>query len=208
MNPFFPTTIFAWTFTSVLVSLLVPAVHIDSRRLVIPKWISLTILGVGLAFNLARGAWLGALGLPVWCFGPNGTVVGAVDGLLFSLAGFFAGFGIFFVLWGLGTCGGGDVKLFAALSAWVGPGLALWVLAASAVMVAAIVSIRLVERLIAGPKVVAEGPSKAKSRVVTYALPITIATAVVLVWTFWGELGLGSIDATSGPAVSTSASPD
>lgn len=67
-----------------------------------------------------------------WCYqlGFHGT-----DGLLSGLYGFGIGFGIFFVLWMIGTAGGGDVKLLGALSVWLGPGLTLKVMLCSLLFV-------------------------------------------------------------------------
>ncbi len=137
MPRFFPNLSFGWTFYGVLIAFLVIAAYIDARRMIIPKWVSLSILTLGVIFNLARGAWLGDQGIKVWLFEPNGLWLGAVDGFLFALVGFLAGFAIFFVMWILGVCGGGDLKLFAALSAWVGVGpqyLLFWILALSTVI--------------------------------------------------------------------------
>ena len=47
-------------------------------------------------------------------------------GLLSALAGWAVGLLIFLPLFALRGMGGGDVKLVAALGAWLGPGLALW----------------------------------------------------------------------------------
>ncbi len=58
-------------------------------------------------------------------------------GLLSGLYGFAIGFGILFVLWMIGSAGGGDVKLLGALSVWLGPALTLKVLLASLVFVIA-----------------------------------------------------------------------
>src|SRR5262249_137668 len=128
-HPFFPPEpVFAWAFCAVLVLLTGLACYTDLRRLTIPKSLTLTALALGLLMNLVRGAWLGATAEAVWTLGAHGGLVGALDALLFSLAGFAVGFGLFFLMWVLGTCGGGDVKLFAALGAWVGPYLALFVL--------------------------------------------------------------------------------
>lgn len=57
------------------------------------------------------------------------------DGLLHGLYGFLVGFGIFFVLWMIGSAGGGDVKLMGALSVWLGAGLTLKVILASLIFV-------------------------------------------------------------------------
>src|SRR5262249_7335540 len=128
-KPFFPDPAFGWTFIALLMALLSVAVYTDWRTMIVPKKLTLTMLPLGLAFNTLRGAWLGASGLDVWQLGVRGGLVGGLDGLLFALPGFAVGFGLFFLLWVLGTCGGGDVKLFAALGAWVGPYLCVWVLA-------------------------------------------------------------------------------
>ncbi len=51
-----------------------------------------------------------------------------LDGLWTALSGFATGFGILFVLWMIGTAGGGDVKLMGALGPWMGAMLTLKVL--------------------------------------------------------------------------------
>lgn len=52
---------------------------------------------------------------------------GGLTGLGFSLAGWVVGCLLFLPWFLLRGMGGGDVKLLAALGAWVGPGLAVWV---------------------------------------------------------------------------------
>jgi prepilin peptidase CpaA len=51
-----------------------------------------------------------------------------LNGLWTALIGFAAGFGILFILWMVGTAGGGDVKLMGALGPWMGGMLTLKVL--------------------------------------------------------------------------------
>lgn len=58
-----------------------------------------------------------------------------LDGLWTALAGFATGFGILFVLWMIGTAGGGDVKLMGALGPWMGATLTLKVLFCALVFV-------------------------------------------------------------------------
>jgi Flp pilus assembly protein protease CpaA len=120
---FFPDVVFAWTFYLTLAAVTLIAAYIDWRKLIVPKPLVLVTLVSGLAANAWRGALLAQQGKAVAYLDPGGVAWGAIDGVLFSLAGFAVGFSLFFILWLLGTCGGGDVKWFAALGAWLGP---LW----------------------------------------------------------------------------------
>ncbi len=74
--------------------------------------------------------------LPMWI---GGWIYQGVffqwSGLLDGMYGFGIGFGLFFVLWMVGSAGGGDVKLMGALSVWLGPGLTLKVLLCSLIFV-------------------------------------------------------------------------
>ena len=54
-------------------------------------------------------------------------VDGWPEGAMTSSAGWIAGLAIFFVPFALRGLGGGDVKLLAALGAWVGPTDVIWV---------------------------------------------------------------------------------
>src|SRR6187200_1184713 len=96
---FFPDLAFGWVFYSVLVSLLVAATVLDFRRFAIPKKLTVSCLALGVLFNLSRGLWLGLQDKEVWklssAFG-SGPVLGTLDGVLFSLAGFAVAFGLFF----------------------------------------------------------------------------------------------------------------
>src|SRR5258708_7099731 len=128
---YFPDPVSGWVFMTFLFAVLAIATWTDQRWMKVPKWLTLTALALGLLASLLRGAWLSAHGSPVWIMGSGSVLAGAFDGLLFSLAGFAVGFLLFFGMWLLGVCGGGDVKLFAALGAWIGPGLVFWVMALS-----------------------------------------------------------------------------
>jgi Flp pilus assembly protein protease CpaA len=203
--PFFPNQAFAWTFCGVLLLLLVIAALIDLRRLVVPKWLSLTTLTLGVTWNLVRGAWLGSQDLQTWWLGANGAWIGAADGFLFTLAGFLTGFGIFFFMWIMGACGGGDVKIFAALSAWVGPYISLWIMVLSTVILILLLGLKLgAAFLIQSPKAptprAADKNGKAPrardprlARGVTYALPLALATALALFWFFRVDLDLAHL---------------
>jgi prepilin peptidase CpaA len=56
-----------------------------------------------------------------------GLASGGFAGLGWAIAGWTVGAGLFFPLFALGGLGAGDVKLLAALGAWLGPGLTVWV---------------------------------------------------------------------------------
>jgi Flp pilus assembly protein protease CpaA len=207
VKPFFPNPAFAWTFYGILVALLAMAAAIDLRRVLVPKWLSLTTLALGVACNVVRGSWMGGLDLADWCLGPHwdgwrGAWLGGADGLLFALAGFLTGFGIFFLMWTVGACGGGDVKLFAAVGAWVGPYISLWILALSTIILIMLLGLKLgVLFLIQSPKAPsppqadkkgkATGPHEPRiARGLTYSLPLALATALALLWFFRLDLKL------------------
>lgn len=61
------------------------------------------------------------------------SVTRGLPGLGFSAAGFAVGLAIFLPLFAVRGLGGGDVKLMAALGAWIGPGSVLWLAALAAI---------------------------------------------------------------------------
>src|SRR5215471_13102965 len=123
MPSFFPNPVFGWIFYGLLIGFLVVSAYSDLRRFTIPKQVTLAMLGVGLLFNIVRGAWLGAVLADAgaesgaWDL-PAGGGYGALYGFLFALSGFALCFVLFYLLWLFGVAGGGDVKMFAALGAW------------------------------------------------------------------------------------------
>ena len=203
-HPFFPDPVFAWTFCIVLLAITGIAAYIDFRFWKVPKWVTLPMLGLGLLFNLVRGIWLGANGKQVWILGEHGWLAGMLDGILFALAGFAAAFGIFLFMWILKTCGGGDVKLFAAVGAWVGPLLAFEVLIATLAIVCVMVFGRVIKRFLVTGKMSAASLQKRsngatdkeaaelrrRERWLSYSLPVALSTAMVLLWVFRVELQL------------------
>lgn len=122
-------------------------------------------------------------------------------GLWAGLCGFAIGFGILFVLWMIGSAGGGDVKLLGALSVWLGPGLTLKVILGSLMFVilgtAAVVFGSMLTRGWRGTKrrfgrnQEASGSQqrrkagetiadRQKRRVMAFAMPVALATWTVL----------------------------
>jgi prepilin peptidase CpaA len=96
-----------------MLALLAWAALIDLRDRRIPNWltVSLALAGLAQSFTWAHTVTPGAAAL-----------------------GFATGFGITFILFGLGALGGGDVKLLAGLGAWLGPKPTLLVFGAAAVI--------------------------------------------------------------------------
>lgn len=199
---FFPDPAFAWVYCLGLCLLTGVAAWTDTRTAKIPNRLNLVILATGVLINVIRAAWLAGQDRPLWAFDTGAAWLGAIDGLLFALAGFLVAFAVMFACWIFGLCGGGDVKLLAAVGAWAGLDLNLlriW-LASFVVLVfwfaARVVgqafSPRQLKKTMAALKD-AEKARGAKTSAggklrVTYSLPIAVATAVVLLWVFRFEL--------------------
>ncbi|HEY7090799.1 MAG TPA: A24 family peptidase [Tepidisphaeraceae bacterium] len=95
-----------------MLALLVWAAIQDFRARRIPNWLTLSLAAGGLLASLLS---------------PHALATPAS-----SMGGLLAGFGIALVLFHLGALGGGDVKLLAAIGAWVGAWnvLLIWVIQA------------------------------------------------------------------------------
>ncbi len=124
------------------------------------------------------------------------------DGLADAGLGFLLGFGILFVLWVIGGGGGGDVKLMGALSVWLGFHMTLLVVIASTVIVLLSTFGFIVVSVFSGSfrktaqKHLATGKDRTKRdgkkretseekqgrRVMAYAVPVALATWMVLIW--------------------------
>ena len=196
--PFFPDPYFAWTFYAFLVAFCLQGAYLDLRRAILPKKLTLSLLAVGVVFNIVRGARLGLMDKQLsWL--PTGNVwLGAADGFLFSLVGFVLTMVLFIIFWIMKLCGGGDVKLFAALGAWIGFPYSVFVMLGSVVVMVLL----LIGRLLAGglspiavrkrlmqSQVIQGGPGKGKWKM-TYALPVAVSVAVVLLWVYRFDLNL------------------
>jgi prepilin peptidase CpaA len=125
-----------------------------------------------------------------------------------ALLGCLTGFGLFLVMFVLGTCRGGDVKLFAAVGAWVGPSLSVLLLAGTIVAVVLIAMARLAWNLVThgfrstykdytlrgapvrrGGKR-AEEPKTTRRRLTAFSPAVALSAALVLLWSFGPDLHL------------------
>ena len=157
--------------------LLTLACFTDLRTRRIPNVLTFSAAAGALLFHLATGGW------------------SAADS---SLAGLFLGALLFFPMFALRGMGAGDVKLLAAIGAWLGPGQVATVALATSIVggvVAVVVAVAhgylrkaltniyvvLVQWRIAGvrplPAVTLEKTSGPK---LAYAVPIAIGTVVTL----------------------------
>lgn len=109
-------------FLAAVVAYTAVAAFTDWRTRRLPN--ALTVAGcvAGLLFHLIAGF-------------VDGGWSGALSGLGFSAGGFGTGFGILLVLWLIGGGGGGDVKFFGSLGAWLGAWVTIKVLIASTVLI-------------------------------------------------------------------------
>jgi prepilin peptidase CpaA len=92
------------TFCALAIACAACVTDIQSRR--IPNWLTFGAAAAALVFH---------------------TVSRGGGGFVFATTGWFVGALIMFLPFALRGLGGGDVKLVAALGAWLGPGNALWV---------------------------------------------------------------------------------
>lgn len=191
-QPFFPTLPFAVAYVLALAAGLGYAAWRDWNTLVVPKWLSLSLLGAGVLMNVVRGGWMAVDGHRVLVLPPANAAVGAADGLLFALAGFLCGFVLFFVFWIFGICGGGDVKLVAAVGAWLGPRFVLGAVVLSTPFLVVLVVLAMAYRILGGglaklPATTAGRPAApARRRVTSYSLPFALGAAVILGLLLWG----------------------
>lgn len=190
---FFPNLPFGWAYLAVLGVVLTLATYRDLKFAVIPKWITVTAFPIGVLFNVVRCAWLAHASKPTWLWTDAGTALGALDGLLFALAGFLFGFVFFTSLWMLGVAGGGDVKLCAAIGAWVGPMWTLWIIVVSIVIVFGLVLVQGAYSISKGSlrglrKPTAISAKKRARRLLTFSTPLCLATVIVLAWKLHKEI--------------------
>jgi len=160
-----------WVLVIAMVVFTAVAAAWDLREKRIPNKLTLPTFFAGWVYQIAFHGWAGVL-----------------DGL----AGFAIGFGILFVLWFIGGGGGGDVKLMGAMSVWMGFNLTLLVLVASTVAVVVITlatvawgilnrGMRKTQERLKG-RVGETRSQKQARRILPYAVPVALATWLVLAW--------------------------
>jgi prepilin peptidase CpaA len=145
----------------------------DARTQRIPNYLTVPAAAAGLAYH---------------AFFPSGW------GALSALAGFSVGFLVLLLPWFLGGGGMGDVKLLAALGAWLGPQWILVAFAASAVLAAfmaigvlALVSLRsgvhgARQRVAEAQRPTSSNSPRKRRQVLPFAIPVAAGTWGVLIW--------------------------
>lgn len=144
-----------------------------------------------------------------------------VPGLLDGLSGFAVGFGTYLLLFMVAGGGGGDVKLVGALSVWLGLKLTVWMMAASTLIVvvdvAAITFYRVLRHgtqkwkrdYLATGKVDAKGKTvlkketyeeKQKRRILPFAIPVAMATWLLMLLNGAGVIKEGQLGPPRKPA--------
>ena len=118
------------------------------------------------------------------------------SGLGHGALGFALGFGMLFILWVIGG-GGGDVKLMGALSVWLGFHLTLLVVILSTILVVAGTFAAVLIGMFRGNlrteieqhktrrtsgKNAEPAEQKQQRRIMAYAIPVFVATWLVLIW--------------------------
>lgn len=146
----------------------ITAAILDFRSKKIPNWITVPAAIAALLFHI---------------FAPQGIGIG------WALAGFAVGFLLLIVPWLLGGGGMGDVKLLAALGAWLGPLLILGVFGASAVLAAVMAAGVMVSGALSRGihstrnRYLQSGQRSSRPkprRVIPFAIPVAISTVVIL----------------------------
>lgn len=152
----------------------------DIRFKKVPNKLTLPFLGLGIVYQLAFHSWAG--------LGDAGL-------------GFLVGFGLLFLMWMVGGGGGGDVKLMGALSVWLGFNVTVMVMLGTVVLAIfgtmGVIVFSMFGRGLYGTKdkYLATGKltkdkkvrketidQRTNRRAMGYAVPVALATWVVVVW--------------------------
>lgn len=143
----------------------------DCRTHRVPNWLTIPMFLAGWGFQ--------------WRFAGS-------DGVAEAAIAFGLAFGTFLLLWGMGSSGGGDVKLIGALAVWLGLRLTILVMVVSTVIVLAgtltlffgrvpgRVWRCLFRRSTIEPEASGEANTRPRRWVMAYAIPVAFATWAVM----------------------------
>ncbi len=174
-----------YDYVALVAGFITAAAVTDYQTRKIPNWLTVPAAVLGLIYH---------------SFAPGGF------GPLMAIAGFVIGFGLLIFPWLLGGGGMGDVKMLAALGAWLGPvfilvafacGAGFASLMAMSLMFGSVVTsgISSTQRkyLTAGAgggTMTADGKAKKAKRVLPFAIPVAIGTWLTLAWMLLRSQGL------------------
>ena len=175
--------VFTYTLAAMVGLFTAAAAATDIRSQKIPNLLTVPAAILGLVFHVIHGF------LVPEAYGFGG-------GIGFALAGFAVGFVLLLIPALLGGGGMGDIKLLAALGAWLGPMYILFAFGASAVFASMMAISVLIwsalnrgltttkeTYLIRGNTDLEEGDApRPRSRVLPYAVPVALGTWLVLSW--------------------------
>jgi prepilin peptidase CpaA len=163
-----------YDFAALVLCYVTAAAVIDWRSHKIPNWLTVPAALIGIAFHTLAPHGMGPLG---------------------ALAGFAIGFGLLLVPWMLGGGGMGDVKMLAALGAWLGPlliliafgfGAVIGTLMALGVMASSVASSGIISTqkqfVGAGGPAAMRGENRKARRVLPFAVPMATATWLIVAW--------------------------
>ncbi|MCS6865234.1 MAG: A24 family peptidase [Gemmataceae bacterium] len=196
---FFPDPIVGWVYCTCIGLLTGVAAYIDTQTAKIPNRLNFLILGTGLIANIIRSGWMGSLDKPLWLFETGSIWWGMIDGLIFATLGFLVAFVGMFAFWLFGLCGGGDVKLLAAVGGWIGLSVHLlfvWLMSIVALFLWTLLRIltrgfspKTLKKTVHSLSQQSGANANPRNPVrVTYSLPIAVATILVLLWVHRYEL--------------------
>jgi prepilin peptidase CpaA len=161
--------IVGYEYVALVAGFMTAAAVTDYRTRKIPNWLTVPTAVLGLLYP---------------SFAPGGF------GPLMALAGFAIGFCLLLLPWILGGGGMGDVKMLAALGAWLGPVFILVAFASG-------ISGTQRKYLTAGANgshvpadAINGGKAKKAKRVLPFAIPVAIGTYLTLAWMLLKSQGL------------------
>jgi prepilin peptidase CpaA len=174
-----------YDYVAIVAGFITAAAVTDYHSRKIPNWLTVPAAVAGLLYH---------------SFAPGGF------GPLMALAGFAVGFVLLLLPWILGGGGMGDVKMLAALGAWLGPIFILPAFAMGAGFASAMAMCVMFGSVVtngisrtrgkyltagaAGGTVELSGKPKKSKRVLPFAIPIALGTWVTLAWMLLRNRGL------------------